>query len=780
MFKQFDRYILKDILPPFFLGLLVYTFVFLMNQILLLSELLIDKGVALKDVTALLVYLIPGILAFTMPMSVLMGILAGLSRMSSDSEITAFKILGIGNLRLLRPIMLFSLCGLVLTSALTLFIAPRANYKWTQTLYSSVLEKVQFSVHPREFDESLPSTVMFIQEISADKTWENMFVYFSKEDKDASVVLAKKGNLNFFPEEKRATLELNDAVSHSFPFNEPEKYTLTTLGWMEEELDVQSIYVDYSGKKRVREKDIKELYVDIEGIRTEIRNIPANKQDPQVLHLHQRRLTAHWIEVHKKFALPFACIIFALLGITLGATTKKGGRTSGFTISIMIIIIYYILITAGENLAMDGKMAPWLGMWGPNILLSLLGLLVFIQSHREFSLIPRFSRFGRRINLIFPKRKRKKPDRTWPRLSLRFPNILDRYVLRKFLAIFLLVFFSMLAVIIIITFFEQIDSIYQNNKPLSLLFTFIWYQIPEYIHYILPVTALCATLLSLGLFTKFNEITAMKACGISVYRIILPLIVVACVLSFVSFYLQENVLPYTNKKAEEISNEISGGPPRSYSHLDRRWVMSRSQDRIFYYRHFDQFASVFSQISIFDIDPEAWSITRRIYADKAFLDKNNLSLVDGWMREFTGSETMNFNVFEKLEMALIEDQSYFTREWNEPDQMGYAELKQYIQRIEVQGFETVRFEVDLSYKITFPLASLVMVLLGIPFAFSMGKRGALVGIGLSVIIAMIYWGAIGIFKSMGYAGYLDILLSAWGPNLIFGLVGLYLLFTVRT
>ena len=133
-----------------------------------------------------------------------------------------------------------------------------------------------------------------------------------------------------------------------------------------------------------------------------------------------------------------------------------------------------------------------------------------------------------------------------------------------------------------------------------------------------------------------------------------------------------------------------------------------------------------------------------------------------------------------MSIVLAEDRSYFLKEWKEPDQMRYGELRQYIRRIEEQGFETVRFKVDLQYKISFPLASLIMVLIGIPFAFSMGKRGALVGIGLSVIIAMIYWGTIAIFRSLGYANFLDVVLSAWGPNLVFGLIGLYLLFTLRT
>jgi len=142
--------------------------------------------------------------------------------------------------------------------------------------------------------------------------------------------------------------------------------------------------------------------------------------------------------------------------------------------------------------------------------------------------------------------------------------------------------------------------------------------------------------------------------------------------------------------------------------------------------------------------------------------------------------TVEFENRAVMSLVLNENKSYFLKEWKEPDQMRYGELKSYIADIEERGFETVRFKVDLNYKLSFPLSSLIMVILGIPFAFSMGKRGTLFGLGLSVVIGMFYWGAIGIFKSLGYADFLNVFLAAWGPNLLFGLIGLYLLFTLRT
>jgi len=777
--RLFDRYILKEIIPPFLIGLVVYSFVLLMNQILLLSELLIARGVPFKVVLDLLIYLLPSVLAFTVPMSVLMGILAGLSRLSSDAEITAFKTLGISYKRLLRPVLVFSFLGFIMTSFLTLYLAPRANYKWVQTFSESVLTRVHFNINPREFNDSIPNTVIFIQDITPEMDWRNIFVYFATPPDEPKVILAREGRLNFYPEERRATLELMDGMIHSYPLNNIDDYRITSFGHYEEELDVEGAFPKIGAKKRVREKDIKELWVDSKRIKLELEEFPVDQKNPMFFDLKKKESISHRIEIHKKIALPFACFIFALLGLPLGAFTKKGGRTSGFTLSIGIILVYYILITAGEQIAMEGRISPFLGMWWPNILFFVVGLYFFIQSVREssfFSLASLFKKKGKDISI--PKTKRLVPRLS--RISLPFPNIIDRYIMRKYVAIFGFVFVSALSVSAIVNFFDRIDSVYEHNKSLGLLFAFIWYKIPESVQYIFPVTALIATLLSLGLLTKFNEITAMKACGISLYRILVPILVLSGLVSFCSFYVQENILPDSNKRAEQVWSEILDMPARSYGNLDRRWLLSRTKDRIYHYRYFDRNASVFSQISIFEIEPISWSLEKRIFSEKGYLEEQDLTLSDAWTRKFEGSMVAWFEKQETMLLSQTEEKNYFLKEWEEPDQMSYGELKEYIRQIEERGFETLKFKVDLNFKLTFPLASLIMALLGIPFAFSMGKRGALVGIGLSVIIAIVFWGAIATFRSLGYVNYLSPFLAAWGPSLIFGAIGLYLISTLKT
>ncbi|MBD3413576.1 MAG: LPS export ABC transporter permease LptG [Candidatus Aminicenantes bacterium] len=780
MLKLFDRYILKEILPPFLIGITAYTFVLLMNQILLLSEMFIARGVPAETVLSLLLYLVPSILAFTIPMSVLMGVLAGLSRLSSDVEITAFRTLGIGQGHILKPVLIFSICGWLVTSFFSLYLAPHANYKWIKTLSQSVKAEAQFSINPREFYDRVPQTAIFIQDIGDNGLWENIFVHFSQPRKEPRIIFAEKGKMNLFPEKKRATLELQNGIIHSYHISKPENYSMTSFKKLEEELNVQNLFAGITAEKRAREKDIKELLVDIKKTKHDLKRLFHSDTDSMEFKQNKRALTKYQVEAHKKFALPFACIIFSFLGISLGVSTKKGGRTSGFTLSIVIIVVYYILITAGENLSVNGSLVPWLGMWGPNLLLAALSVGAFIYSRRESGVMKSLTDFFPKKSRSEVKKKKSRMGSAATRIPIRFPNIMDRYISKKYLAIFLLVFVSLICVFIIITFFESIDNVYEHGKSLNLFYTYLWYRLPEFIHYVLPVAALSSALLCLGILTKFNEVTAMKTSGMSVFRIIVPVLILSALISLFSFYIQEYVLPFSSKKAEVTWNEINDIPPRSTNRLDRRWIMSSDGNRMYHYTYFDQDRSVFKGLTILDLNVNQWTLNRRIYAEKARLNGKTLILNDLWQREFQQKRPVHFRQQDELKMRIDEDKGHFVKGMKKASQMHYNELKEYIYKLEESHFQTSRYKVDLHNKISFPLASFVVVLLGIPFAFSMGKRGTLVGIGISFIIAIIYWGAIGIFKSLGYAGYMSPFFGAWGPNLIFGLLGIYLILNLRT
>ena len=363
--KILDRYILREVVPPFLVGLLLVTFVLLMNQILLLAELFIDKGVPAAEVVWVLALLIPSILVFALPMAILMGILGGLARLSADSEVVALQSVGIGPRRLLQPIIFFGLCGFFLTLPLALIIAPRANHAWVQAMTDTVLSRVRLKVNPLEFNESIPNMVFFVRDIDRDKVWHDVFASMSKDPAHPRLVMARTGSIHLFPEKRRAVLELSGGFVYSGSLAEPGKDSLTTFERLEEEVDIEGLFASVSSEKRVREKDIGELLRDVKSLSV----------DPSAA-AGRREVRAHWIEIHKKFSLPFACLVFAFLGLPLGVMTGRAGRTGGFSLGLVIILLYYALLTAGEKMAMDGRVSAFLGMWAPDIVLLAAGVFL--------------------------------------------------------------------------------------------------------------------------------------------------------------------------------------------------------------------------------------------------------------------------------------------------------------------------------------------------------------------------------------------------------------------
>jgi LPS export ABC transporter permease LptG len=316
-----------------------------------------------------------------------------------------------------------------------------------------------------------------------------------------------------------------------------------------------------------------------------------------------------------------------------------------------------------------------------------------------------------------------------------------------------------------------------------MLFEYIYFRLPEFLQLGLPMTALLATLLTLGLFQKFNEITAMKACGISVFRVIAPAIVLATAIGGLSFRLQENILPGSSQKATEVWERINDVPPRGSGIQGRSWVTNKTRDLFFHYDYFDPTTLTFGKLSVFEMDSARWSIRRRHFAEQARLDGQVLRLGDGWSRDFPGGEISQPPApvfFAALDISIPEGRGLFLDETKDPSKMNYAELGRYIGEVEKLGLDTTRLRVDRSSKISFPFVAVIMTLLGIPFAFAMGKKGALVGVGVGLGVALVFWTTIGVFKSLGAVGILPVFLAAWGPPLLFGIVGLYLMARLKT
>jgi LPS export ABC transporter permease LptG len=368
-----------------------------------------------------------------------------------------------------------------------------------------------------------------------------------------------------------------------------------------------------------------------------------------------------------------------------------------------------------------------------------------------------------------------------------FPRILDEYVVREFFGIFLLVLSGFVMLMLVFTFFELIGDILRNHIALSMIGEYLVNLTPSMIYQITPLAVLIAVLVTFGVLNRNSEIVAMKATGISLYRLVVPIVFIAAILSVGLFLFAQFYLPQANRRQEALHNIIKGKPPQTVLHPEQNWIFGQPRHgepgRIFYYHFFDPDHNEFADLSIFEFDPSTFALSRRIFAARAVWDADTSTWIflNGWQRDISGANSTGYRQFLKTFFTEIhEDPGYFKKESRQAQEMNFGQLDRYIGDLSQSGFDTVRLRVELWHKLADPLAAVLMAVLAIPFALMMGRRDSLTGIAVAIAVALAYWVVDGLFGAMGNVSYLPAAMAAWSADLLFGLVGGYLLLKTPT
>ena len=366
--------------------------------------------------------------------------------------------------------------------------------------------------------------------------------------------------------------------------------------------------------------------------------------------------------------------------------------------------------------------------------------------------------------------------------SASFPTLLDDYVLRDFFVYLTLILSSFLVLVIVFTLFELLGDILHNQVPATVVAEYLLNVAPYLLYNVAPLVMLLAVLVTFGLMQRSNEITAIKATGTSIYRIVTPVIVSAAVLAVGMFFADQFYMPHTNRRQEALHNQIKGKPAQTYLRPDRKWIFGQNND-IYYYQFFDPDRDQFGNLTVFQVDRANFAIKRRIHADRAhWADNLNRWVYEqGWVRVLNVSAMGDYRSFDVATFPdLPENPSYFKKEVKQYNEMNYEELRHYIRDLQDSGFDVVRLRVQLQKKLSYPLVTLIMAVLAIPFSLSSGKKGAITGIAVAVGIAVFYIVVTRIFEAMGDQSLLPPALAAWSPDLIFFLMGGYLILKVPT
>jgi LPS export ABC transporter permease LptG len=489
-----------------------------------------------------------------------------------------------------------------------------------------------------------------------------------------------------------------------------------------------------------------------------------------------------------------------LVGVPLGLSSKRGGKGTGFAVTLLLVFLYYFLSEIGVALARQQKVPAFAGVWGANVLFAVAGVLLIQQMSRGGLALNLLANMGNAISSGFARliRRRSEPEavgagdrlrRLRRALRSRFPLILDEYVMGSFLRNFLLVLSALTVLFLIFTFFELIGDIIKYRTALVTVGDYLLNLIPFILYNVTPLCALVAVLITFGALSRSSEITAMKATGISLYRLVTPVLLVAAVLSLALFTFDESYLPNANRRQEALLSSIKGKPAQTFLRPDRKWMSGQASGsgeptRIFYYQAFDPDRNMFANITVFEFQPGTFTLSRRIYAESARWDPaaHQWEFENGWDRAFAnGDSVTNYQTFKEASFGEIhEAPAYFKKEERPSQEMSYSELASYIHDLQQSGFDTTPLRVQLNRKLAYPLLTLVMAILAIPFSLSAGKRGSLAGIGAALALAIAYWVLAGISENLGDVNSLPAVLAAWSPDLLFAMAGSYLLLRTPT
>ncbi|MGH9407048.1 MAG: LptF/LptG family permease [Terriglobia bacterium] len=769
--KILTRYISKEVASHSLLGLLIFTFVIYFPKLNRLVELVVRRDLSVSSLALLFLAPIPSVLVLTIPIAVLLGTMIGLSRMAADGEVIAARAAGVNFAKFARPVMLYALIGWVVASGMSLVVAPASYWKLFQMENEIKTSQLPYQIKPRVFIEQFPGLLVYLKDVThAGLRWKGVFIADTTHPETPKVTLAQSGYLVNARGGGGLVLHLDHGAIHEIGPGSPSAYSIASFAQTD-------------------------IHIPLRGSQSALPSVrPAEAQTmPQLIRYARdpRYRRDGLVQLNYRLALPLASLALAWVGIPLGLSTRKGGKAVGVMLAVLLVFIYYVIMALGLNFAKQGRLNPVAGLWAANAFFAAAGLIMVLRGRRVRANSQWPIWLGSKLAWPFHKMKAalggpalSKPQEVLltPRvLGSRLLQILDLYIVHDWIVYFVLTQIALTGIYIIFDFFQLMTYMVRNHTPAGLVISYYGNLLPYITYLVLPLSVLVATLVSFSIMTKTSQVTAIKAAGISLYRIAVPVVLAAALVSGAMFAMGNRYLPSANQRQDALRDQIQGRPAQTSLRAGWQWIFGGS-NRILNYRFFDPDHNIFAGLSVFDFD-SSFNMTRRVYAQRAFWEPHvgQWILEDGWSRRFEDGRVAGFKPFSVAAFKDIgEPPDYFKRQVRTSEQMSILELGRYIHDLRQSGFDVVRLSVQFWMKFSYPLVALVVALIGIPFAFSVGRKGALSGIALSLGIAIAFWAVSSLFQAMGNLNQLPAPVAAWSPDILFGIGGAYLLLRVRT
>jgi LPS export ABC transporter permease LptG len=773
--RALDRYTLAAVLPYLALALLVLSAILLIQQTTKFAEILGSSSAPMRLAARVTLNLLPNILIFTLPMSVLVGVATGFGQLGHDSELTAIQAAGVGTSRVILPPILLGLVFSLLTFYVGFWVAPAAAKNLRNIGLQIAFYKLESPVDPRSFYTGMQGKVIYVRE--GDKEtgqWGRIFMHWQEPGGQVRLVTARNGRLDFSGE--RTELVLEDARMTTLPSGGAEAFARGEHVTVErsESMRVRDERLDTGRAALARRMQEREPEFDEMGLTQLYRKTRrARASDNAAPQRMQRREAL--IALHKRLALSFSPIVFAFFGAALGLRVGRGGRSQGILLSLASMLLYYLLSLAGEQLGRAGTLPPFLGPWLAFITAIPCGILLLAARRRHFSF---------RLKRIRPEGEVRTRG---PHVSVAekrrpfVPGLLDREVLKSVARNFLLIVSTLVLVFFVFTLFELLRFITRNHVSAAVVARYFMYLLPFALVAITPVGTLLSVLVTFALMVRRSESVAWWASGQSVFRLIQPCVFFAVFVGVGVWFVQERVMPDANRRQNALRGMIRTGAVQTDIQAGKVWVSSADTRRIYSYDPVSVGGQL-NNLSVFEFDSEALHLERVLVSPGMSLARGASpgAYVEGQgeLIELGGGGADY--VREASIRVSAGDFYVLNSELNKPTELNSKSLSAYISKLKARGVNVSPLAVVLERKKAEPFSPLIMILVGAPLAFAFGRRGTMVALCIAIGSGLAFLGLTSGFQQAGANGLLTPTVAAWAPSLLFLAVGGYLLTRTRT
>lgn len=768
MIRILDRYVARELSAPFAISVGVFMFFLVIDRVYQLTDLVITKQVPFRLVLSLLLFLLPPLLSLTLPVALLLAVLIACGRLSGDLEVAALKASGVSPLRLFRPFLVAGLVVTVVIASLTLVVNPWASGAFQGQLFKILQARAAIGVQERTFSGAFGQIVLYVEEASPSQlALKGVLASDERNPQLSRIIIAREGRLLSDDKQRRLTLRFIDGSINETDAADPQRFRYTSFSLYDMNLALAAP-ARPSGQEVKPEKEMP------------LRQLLTSTRAPTG---DRKEAAAFRVELHKRFALPMAALVFVLVGFALGIRSHRGGRVA-LSSSFAVVISYHILSTALERPALGGRLPAGLAIWLPNVLFGLAGSVLLGGATRGMPtgwtevFWPWVARLPR---LRWTRRERRAGKRVarfrGPRAST---FIIDRYLVRQylmFLGIGLLVggVFSL-----VVDLLQSLDRFLRAKPAWIHIAQHFLYLLPRELYKGLPLIVLVATVFLFLSLTRQRELDALKAAGVSLYRASAPVLGVAILISVAALLFQETALPEITARAEEVDRvKIRGFPPRHLQQQGQMWY--RSSDRRFVrIRLLDPVARSLDGLVVLDLTPD-FALARRLDVSRAQWTPDHWLLRNGVLREVDRSARVSSTRFESQTAEMPEHVDDFIRVHKLPDAMSFLELYAYVNKLREGGHQVGAYLVQLYSKLSFPVVHVIMALVAIPFALASPRSGGrAMGVGVAIVVSVGYWVVHSVALAFARADLLPPALAAWTANIIFAGVGTTLLLSAKT